>query len=92
MTNIAPMMEPDAVAMLRHLEHLFGGDLDGCQDGLVEIAWTDASSGRLQHGRLFGTDDLDEAAEFAVSTNRIPGQNIYLGAALRKAPSVPTCL
>lgn len=89
MTNVTPLLEPDAAIMLRHLEHLFGGDLDGCQDGLVEIAWTDGAGGRLQHARLVGTDDLDEAAEFAAATNRIPGQNIYVGAALRKSGTPP---
>jgi len=32
---------------------------------------------------------LDEVAEFAAVTNRIPGQNIYVGAALRKSDTPP---
>jgi len=37
-SNVQPMIEPDAGQMLRHLEHLFAGDLDGCHDGKVELA------------------------------------------------------
>ena len=31
-SNVQPMIEPDADQMLAHLEHLFGGDLDGCHE------------------------------------------------------------
>ena len=41
--------------MRQQLEHLFGGNLDGCHDGLIEIAYTDANDGKLKHARLFGT-------------------------------------
>ena len=40
---VAPILTPNQDDMLAHLEHLFGGYLDGCQDGLVELAWTDPS-------------------------------------------------
>ncbi len=71
--------------MEQHLEHLFGGFLDGCHDGLIEIAYTDNTDGKLKHARLFGTDELSEAAQFAYEQNQIPGRNVYVGAALRKA-------
>ena len=83
-----PSMKPNTERMLGHLEHLFGGFLDGCHDGLIEIAWTDAADQKLKHARLFGTDQLEEAAEFAHDQNRIPGQNVYVGAGLRK-PGTP---
>lgn len=70
--------------MQQHLEHLFGGFLDGCHNGLVEIAYTDAADHKLKHACLFGTDELEEAAQFACAQNSIAGQNVYVGAALRK--------
>ena len=86
---VQPTCEPDPGQMLRHLEHLFGGDLDGCQDGLVELAWTDGADGRLRHALLFGTDRLDGAVEEAVRRNRVAGQNLYVGAALRRPGTPP---
>ncbi len=70
--------------MHQHLEHLFGGFLDGCHDGLIEIAYTDAEDKKLRHARLFGTDEIEDAAQFAHEQNLIEGQNVYVGAALRK--------
>jgi hypothetical protein len=74
--------------MRQQLEHLFGGNLDGCHDGLIEVAYTDASDNKLKHARLFGTEEMDDAVAFAVQQNQIPGQNIYVGVALRK-PDTP---
>ena len=74
--------------MLHHLEHLYCGFLDGCQDGRIELAWTDAKDGRLRHAAIFGTDELDALVERAFSENRKPGQNVYVGVALRK-PDIP---
>jgi hypothetical protein len=88
--NVRPILEPDAGQMLRHLEHLFGGDLDGCQEGLVELAWTSAADNTLSHATLYGTDQLDGLAEKAFELNRVPGQNVYIGAALRR-PETPAC-
>jgi hypothetical protein len=87
-TNAQPMIEPDAGQMLRHLEHLLGGDLDGCHEGRLELAWTDAKDGRLRHAGIFGTDQLEDLVERAVRENKLPGQNVYIGQALRK-PDVP---
>jgi hypothetical protein len=75
--------------MLLHLEHLFDGFLDGCQNGLIELAWTDGKDGRLRHAAIFGTDQLDEIIEKAVTENRKPGQNVYIGIALRKPETPP---
>ena len=74
--------------MLRHVEHLFGGYLDGCHEGKIELAWCDGKDGKLKHAAIFGTDELDELVERAVQDNRIPGQNVYIGQALRK-PDIP---
>ncbi len=86
--SVQPIVEPDAEQMLHHLEHLFDGDLDGCHDGKVELAWTDERDGKLRHAAIYGTDQLDEIVERAVRENRIPGRNLYIGQALRK-PDIP---
>ena len=82
------MIEPDSVQMLSHLEHLFDGFLDGCQAGRIELAWTDARDGRLRHAALFGTDEFEALADRAALEKRKPGQNVYIGVALRK-PNIP---
>ena len=84
---------PDAETMRLHLEHLFGDDLDGCHDGRVELAWRDPQDGALRCAELFGTDQLDELVERAVSINRVLGQNVYIGQALRHAdcPRIGRC-
>jgi AAA domain len=87
--NVHPIVEPDAGQMLRHVQHLFGGDLDGCHEGKIELAWTDGRDGRLRHADLFGTDQLEELVERAARENRIPGQNVYVGQALRKPDIAP---
>ncbi len=87
-SNVQPMIEPDADQMLAHLEHLFGGDLDGCHDGRIELAWTDRGDGRLRHAAIFGTDEIDDLVARAVRENRAPNQNVYIGQALRK-PDIP---
>jgi hypothetical protein len=87
-SNVRPMIEPDADEMFRHLEHLFASDLDGCHEGKVELAWTDGNDGKLRHAAIFGTDQLDEMVERAVAVNTVPGQNVYVGQALRD-PGIP---
>ena len=84
---------PNAAAMRQHLEHLFGGYLDGCHDGLIELAWTDTQpdkTGRypLRHAAMFGTDQIEELVAEAVRRNSQPMCNLYIGAALRK-PDTP---
>lgn len=87
-SNVQPMIEPDAEQMRRHVAHLFEGFLDGCHEGRIELAWTDGRDGRLRHAAIFGTDQLDELVEHALAENRRPGQNVYIGQALRK-PDIP---
>jgi hypothetical protein len=84
MTNVQPMIEPDPAQMRRHVGHLFEGWLDGCHEGRIELAWTDGSDGKLRHAAIFGTDGLDELVDRAVAENRNPGQNVYIGVALRQ--------
>jgi hypothetical protein len=82
------MIEPCPEQMRQHLEHLFGGYLDACHEGKIELAWCDGRDGKLKHAAIFGTDQLDELVERAIQANRIPGQNVYIGQALRK-PDIP---
>ena len=89
MSNVQPMFEPDAAQMRRHVGHLFEGWLDGCHEGRIELAWTDARDGKLRHASSFGTDELDELVERAVQENRHQGQNVYIGQALRQPDSAP---
>lgn len=89
MTNVAPMIEPDPEQMRRHVAHLFEGWLDGCHDGRIELAWTDARDGKLRHAAIFGTDELDQLVERALAENRHPGQNVYVGQALRQPGVAP---
>ena len=79
------LYEPSTEMMLAHVQHIFGGWLDGAHDGLIELAWSDPDDGKLRHAQLFGTDELEDLVERAVEVNRTPGQNAYIGAALRKA-------
>ncbi len=88
-TNVINLMQPDQTAMVQHLEHLFGGFLDGCHDGLIELAWTNGQDGKLKHAELFHTDDLEAIAKRAADFNAIQGQNVYVGAALRKPGTPP---
>lgn len=80
-----PVLSPDGDVINTFLEHAFGGDLDGLQNGLIEIAWCvgQGSGNDRWYSHQFGTDELDEATEFACEKNRA-GSNIYFGPALRK--------
>ena len=82
--------EPDATQMRRHVGHLFEGWLDGCHEGRIELAWRDAEDGKLRHAMTFGTDELDELVERAVEENAKPGQNVYIGQALRQPNVAPS--
>jgi hypothetical protein len=92
--SVVAMHQPNTAAMREHLEHLFGGFLDGHGDGMIELAWTDSrpdASGKykLSHARLFGTDQVEELIEEAVRVNSQPMVNAYIGAALRKPDTAP---
>jgi hypothetical protein len=80
----ASTIQPDPIAMLRHVELVFGGGFDGALDGLVELAWTDPATGSLRNAQMFGTDQLEELVERAAELNRTERCNVYVGAALRK--------
>lgn len=94
MAEVHTILRPDAGLMLSHLEHLFGGFLDGYQDGLIELAWTNIKPGLdgkygLKNARLFGTDAFDELVAEAVRLNSQPMCNVYIGAWLRKPGTAP---
>jgi hypothetical protein len=82
--NVQTLIEPDADQMLCHLEHLFGGDLDGCHEGRIELAWSEGDDGSPRHAAIFNTSEIEELVERAVNENQIPGRNVYVGQALRK--------
>lgn len=91
---VQPLFQPDQAAMMQHVEHLFGGYLDGCHEGLIELSWTDtkpdaAGRYRLANARMFGTDKLDELVEEAARLNAQPYCNVYIGAALRHHDTPP---
>lgn len=77
--TVAPIMEPDADAIRRHLATVFAG-----AEGLVELSWTDARTSALACAELFDAGDLEALAMRAVDINRQPGCNVYVGAALRR--------
>ena len=54
--TVAPIMEPDADAIRRHLATVFAG-----AEGLVELSWTDARTGALACAELFDAGALDVA-------------------------------
>lgn len=94
LATVTPLFQPDRDAMAAHVEHLFGGYLDGFHDGLVELAWTQTTpnaDGRhpLNQARQFGTDQLDELVDEAVRLNSQPMCNVYIGAALRHPDTAP---
>ncbi|CAB4171849.1 RepB DNA-primase from phage plasmid [uncultured Caudovirales phage] len=91
---VQPIFTPKVELMRQHVEHLFGGYLDACHDGLIELAWTDTQADesgrhRLKSAKLYGTDQIDELLEDAARLNSQPMCNIYIGAALRKPETAP---
>jgi hypothetical protein len=81
--------------MRRHVDHLFGGYLDGYHDGKIELCWTDTApdpaTGKhnLRHAKYFETTQLDELVQEALRLNQQPMCNVYIGAALRKPDIAP---
>lgn len=78
--------------MRTHLEHVFGGDLDGHHDGWIELrmlkgARDDPDRGSQSH--WFHTDELDELADRALEINRQPGWNAFFGQALLQTDGAP---
>jgi hypothetical protein len=89
--TVQPILSPDPDAMRLQLPLMFGGEHDGAHDGLLELGWTDGPDPNhpLRHARLYGTDEIEELTEEACRLNRIPGQNVYIGTALRKPGTFP---
>jgi hypothetical protein len=92
--TVHTLSKPNPDAMRTHVEHLFGGYLDGYHDGLIELSWTDIKpdeSGKhpLRSARLYKTDQIDDLLADAVRLNSQPMCNVYIGAALRKPTTAP---
>ena len=78
-------MKPEPEVMQQFILRLFGNQMTGA----VELAWRDAKDGKVRHGQLFQLDDLDALVENAAEMNAVEGQNVYVGAALRKPEGPP---
>lgn len=78
-------LAPNKSAIQQALEHLFGGLLDGMHDGLIEIASCENQGGEhpIWRASLFGTDELEEAADWAATEN-LARRNVYVAPALRR--------
>jgi hypothetical protein len=72
---------PNAEAIRAHLEWLIAPARGAYDDALMEIAHGQPEGGPSA-ARLFGFDQLAEAADYAVRRN-LDGRNVYVGAALR---------
>src|SRR5664280_1386527 len=72
----AAALTPNPEDMRAQLEFLFGGELDGHHEGLIEIS-------DLTQSRLFQTDQIEEAVAFAERMNE-QQKNVYVGATLKK--------
>ncbi len=70
--------------MLSHVEHLFG---DCIEDGLIELAWTGPrdEDREVCYAQHFDVSDYHELVDRAYEINRFYGNNVYIGAGLRKA-------
>ena len=85
--SVVPLSEkPNSDQMFEHLNHLFGGFLDGVHDGLVELAWT-VNGGKPDRAQLFELDQFEELVAKATEINAKPNHSCYVGAALRKPGS-----
>jgi hypothetical protein len=76
---------PNKDAILAHLNFLFSGQTDG----LIEIAYTPATTSAVNSASFFNVTELDQAAAFAADKNAIEGVNVYVGAALRNPNTAP---
>lgn len=88
MENISPILSPDRELMLQHLSMLFGRALEGRIE-ITAIKTTGKEDGAGPRTRFFDVDELDEAADFAASTNADHMWNVYVGAALRREDVFP---
>lgn len=91
---VQPILKPDKIEMLAHVEHLFGGYLDGYQDGLIELAWSTTTPNAkgtypLVNGRMFTTDQIEDLVDEAFRLNSQSMCNVYIGAWLRRPDCDP---
>jgi hypothetical protein len=80
---------PDRAVIRRHLDLMKDTAGTEYEDGLIEIAHDDPARGDFgpNHSRLFGLDELDAAADFAVEKNAAR-RNVWVATALKK-PDTP---
>ena len=79
---------PNLPHILAHLEAVAAPYIGEYDDGLIELAYTAPGEFAPNRAKLFGLDQLQEAAEFAASQNAA-GCNFYIGAALRSPEADP---
>jgi hypothetical protein len=86
--DYAAQLAPDVVQMHAHIEHLFGD----AGDGLIELAWNEAGTNEVKKAWHYANTPNDRAQLVvmagAFGVNAKPGQNVYVGAALRR-PGMP---
>ena len=90
--NVRPILEPDAGQMLRHVEHLFGGGLDGCHEGKIELAWTDGRDGRLAMPTCSAPISWTDLVERAARENRIRARTSISARRCANPTSPPSAL
>jgi hypothetical protein len=86
---VTPLFKPNQDAMMEMVNHLFGDVPAAYGDGLVELAWRDVATGKLNNGRLYSLDQLEELVCEAARLNATHGINVYIGAALRHPDTPP---
>jgi len=74
---------PNRDFMLQHVEHLFG---DCIEDGLIELAWTGPrdEDREVCYAQHFDVSDYHDLVDRAFEINRFYGNNVYIGAGVRK--------
>src|ERR1700744_5623264 len=71
--------------MRAHLEHLFGESMKGW----IELIWTPSEGRELNFAKWYDVGDIDNLVDKAIEVNSVPGQNVYIGAALRHPDCLP---
>lgn len=87
MESVKPILTPNRAAMVQHLELLFGRALTG----KIELTAIKADAGPTDRPetRFFNLDQIEDAADWAVTTNTKHMWNVYVGAALRSPDVFP---
>ena len=81
--NTHTNLHPNKDMILTHINLIAAIAETSGIEGKIEIAWSDPRDHQVKHAQHFLLDQQEEAAEFAASKNKIPGQNVYIGASLR---------